>query len=54
MDVPTIHEPLWSTKWVGLSYVVDNLFFLPLTTMSRVKEELGKQILDNMITITIG
>jgi hypothetical protein len=35
MDVPTIHEPSWSTKWVGLSYVVDNPKKLPLTKCLR-------------------
>jgi hypothetical protein len=51
--VPTTFKPSWPIKWVSLLYVVDHLEIILSNVTSEVKEELGKQILDNKIIVTI-
>jgi hypothetical protein len=53
-EVANVTNPSWSTKWVGLSFIVEHLEVLPAIMMTKVKKEIGQQILDNKITITIG
>ncbi len=53
IDIPIALEPYGATKWVGLLYVVKHLEMLPIVVTYGVKEEVGCQILDNKITITI-
>jgi hypothetical protein len=38
--VPTILEPSWFSKWVGLPFVVEHLEVLLLVVSFKVKEEL--------------
>jgi hypothetical protein len=53
-EVANVTNPSWSTKWVGLSFIVEHLEVLPIIITTKVKKEIGQQILDNKITITIG
>jgi hypothetical protein len=49
--MPTILEPSWFSKWVGLAIVVEHLEVLLLVVTFKVKEELEN--LDNKIIVTI-
>jgi hypothetical protein len=51
--VHTTFKPSWPIKWVSLLSVVDHLEIILSNVTSKVKEELGKQILDNKIIVTI-
>jgi hypothetical protein len=53
-EVATIPYPSWSIEWARLSFAMEHPK-VPLTPIYlEVKEEVGQQILDNKITITIG
>jgi len=53
-EVVNVTNPSWSTEWVGLLSIVEHLDVLPAIITMKVKKEIGQQILDNKITITIG
>ncbi len=52
-EVAIIHDPSWSTKCVRLSSTMEHPRALLTPISLEVKEEVGQQILNNKIIITI-
>ncbi len=53
-EIVNVTNPSWFTKWVGLLSIVEHLDVLPTAITTKVKKDIGQQILVNKITITIG
>jgi hypothetical protein len=53
-EVVTIPDPSWSIEWARLSSIMEHPKVLLTPIYLEVKEEVGQQILNNKITITIS
>lgn len=51
-EVTIVPNSFWSTKWVGSVSIMEHPKVLLAPITSEVKEEMGRQLLDNKITIT--